>query len=212
MKPFDFSRVREYKFALLVKPLFRIVFFLFFRVRVIGKANIPKNGGFIAASNHISGADPAFTYMFLKTPIHYMSKQELFKNPYIGWIFKHLNGFPVTRGTANKRAVEYAIKVVEQGNVLGIFPEGTRSKDFTPQPPKTGVALIARETKAGVLPVSIYSAEKIKPFCKITVRFGQMIPCETFGFGNGVKSDELKVASGLIMDSIIALWALKHSK
>lgn len=212
MKPFDYSRVKQYKFALVMKPFFKAVFFTFLRIKVVGKENIPKDGGVIVASNHISGIDPAFIYLLLKTPIHYMSKQELFESPVLGWMYRHLNGFPITRGTVNKKAIEYAINVVKQGNALGIFPEGTRSKDYTPQAAKTGVALIARETGADVLPVSIYSQGKTKPFSTVTVRFGETIACDTFGFGSGAKSAELKDATRLIMDRIVALWALKHGE
>ncbi len=212
MKPFDYSRVKQYKFASLMKPFLKAVFFTFFRVKVIGRENIPKSGGVIVASNHISGIDPVFIYTLLKTPIHYMSKQELFESPVLGCMYRHLNGFPIKRGTVDKRAIEYAINVVKKGNALGIFPEGTRSEDYTPQPPKAGVALIARETGASVLPVSIYSQGRTKPFSKVTVRFGEMIPCETFSFGSGAKSAELKDASMLIMDHIRALWALKHDE
>lgn len=212
MKAFDYSRVKEYKFASLMKPVFKAVFLTFIRVQVIGRENIPKNGGLIVASNHISGIDPAFIYILLKTPIHYMSKQELFESPVLGAMYQHLNGFPIKRGEVDQKAVKYAIDIVKQGGVLGIFPEGTRSKDFTPQPAKAGVALIARQAQAGVLPVSIYSEGKTRPFAKVTIRFGKMIPYETFAFGSGIKSNELKDALALVMENIKALWALKHSK
>lgn len=113
MKAFDYSRVKKYKFAILLKPFFKVVFLLSFRVRVIGRENIPKTGGFILASNHISGTDAVFVYIFMKRPIHYMGKHELFENPLLGWMYTHLNGFPITRGIADKKAVKYAVQVVK---------------------------------------------------------------------------------------------------
>lgn len=212
MKPFDYSRVKQYKFALWMKPVIKLIFLTFFRIKVIGRENIPQNGGVIVASNHISGVDPAFVYIFMKTPLHYMSKHELFEKPIYAWIYRHLNAFPVTRGRVDKRAIKYAIDVIKQDGALGIFPEGTRSKDHTPQTAKAGVALIARETGASVLPVSIYSQGRTKPFSKVTVRFGEVIPYDAFAFGAGSKSIALKEASKLIMNDIKALWALKHKK
>jgi 1-acyl-sn-glycerol-3-phosphate acyltransferase len=212
MKPFDYSTVRQYKFSIIMKPIFKFLSVLVFRVKTVGKENVPKEGGLILASNHISASDPGYIYVNLKRPVHNMGKQELFKNPLFGWVNIHLNGFPVARGAADKRAVEYAIEVIRQGGILGIFPEGTRSKDYTPQQAKPGVALIAREAKAGVVPVSIYTEDRAKPFTKTTVRFGKLIPYEALGFGSGVKSEELKAASNLIMDEIKKLWALGHSK
>jgi len=212
MKPFDYTSVKQYKFATIMKPFLKLLSVVVFRVKTVGKENVPKEGGFILASNHISAPDPGYIYVNLKRPIHYMSKQELFENPMLGWVYIHLNGFPVIRGAADKRSVEYAIDVIKQGDILGIFPEGTRSKDYTPQQAKAGVALIARETKAGVLPVSIYSDGRAKPFTKITVRFGKLIPYEELGFSGGAKSEELKAVSNMIMDKIKELWALGHSK
>ncbi len=212
MKVFDYTTVKQYRFAAIMKPFFKFLSIAVFRVNAVGKDNIPKEGGFIIASNHVSAPDPGYIYVNLKRPVHYMSKQELFNKPFLGWVYIHLNGFPVMRGAADKRAVEYAIDVIRQGGILGIFPEGTRSKDYTPQQAKAGIALIAREAKAGILPVSIYSDGRVRPFKKITVRFGKIIPYEDLCFGNGAKSDELKAASSLIMDEIKNLWALGHSK
>lgn len=212
MKVFDYSVVKKYKFAEIMKPFFKFLSLSVYRVKAIGNENVPAEGGFILASNHISAPDPGFIYVNLKRPVHYMSKRELFEKSLLGWVYIHLNGFPVNRGGADKRAVEYAINIVKKGEILGIFPEGTRSKDYTPQQAKTGIALMAREAKSGVLPVSIYSEGRAKPFKRITVRFGKIIPYESLGFSNGIKSEELKAVSNLIMDEIKVLWALGHGK
>lgn len=212
MKEFDFSRVKSYKFASVMKPLFKLLSKVLMKVKFAGLENIPKDGGFILASNHISAPDPVYMYITLKKPIHYMNKQEHFTKPILSWLYTHFNSFPINRGHADKTSVEYAIRVIEHGDVLGIFPEGTRSTDFIPKQAKTGVALIARETKASVLPVSIYSEDKAKFFTKITVRIGKLIPYESFGFSEGGKSDELRNASTMIMDEIVKLWSEKHCK
>jgi 1-acyl-sn-glycerol-3-phosphate acyltransferase len=211
MKAFDYSNVKHYRFAVIMKPLFKLLTFFLLRVTVTGRENIPEKGGIIVASNHVSGIDPMFVYMNLKIPIHYMSKDKLFEKSFFNWFYTHLNGFPVKRGAPDKRAVEYALEVVKQGHVLGIFPEGTRSKDGTLQQGKPGVALIARETKAGILPVCVYSQGGVKPFAKVTVRFGEVIKYEDLGFGEGVKTEELKTATGLVMQRIKELLALGHS-
>lgn len=212
MTIFDYSDVKHYKFAVRMKPLFKFLTFILLRVTVIGRENIPDEGGFIAASNHVSGIDPMFVYMNLRIPVHYMSKEELFEKSFFNWFYTHLNGFPVKRGVPDKKAIEYAIKVVVKGHALGIFPEGTRSKDGKLQQGKTGVALVARQTKAGILPICVYSSGGVKPFAKITVRFGEVIKYEDLGFGKGVKTEELNAATGIVMDRIKELLALGHSK
>ena len=212
MKEFDFSCVKSYRLADVMKPLFKFLSHVMMKVNYIGLDNIPDSGGYILASNHISAPDPAYIYIKLNKPIHYMNKQEHFTKQFLSWLYTHFNSFPVNRGHADKTSVEYAIKVIEHGDVLGIFPEGTRSKDYTPKQAKTGVALIARETKANILPVSIYSEDKAKFFTKITIRFGEIIPFESLGFSEGGKSDELRTAAKLIMGEIIKLWEEKHCK
>jgi len=211
MKDFDFSTVRQYKLAAIMKPFLKVLSRSLMKITYVGRENIPKDGGFILASNHISAPDPVYLYVSLDKPVHFMNKQEHFRKPVQKWIYTHFNSFPINRGHADKSSLEYSIKVIEKGNILGIFPEGTRSKDFTPQQARPGIALLVRETKADVLPVSIYSDEKAKFFTKLTIRFGKPIPYESLGFSEGGKSDELRVASKMIMDEIVKLWEEGHA-
>jgi 1-acyl-sn-glycerol-3-phosphate acyltransferase len=210
MKEFDYSKVREYKFNDFVMPIFLLISKILYRTVYIGKENVPKTGGIIIASNHYNTFDPGFISVSRVRKIHYMTKEEKFAKPYPNWLYTHVNAFPIKRGSSDKSAVEFSIKVVEEGCALGIFPEGTRSKDYTPQAPKAGIGLIAREAKCDVVPVSIYSDGKAKLFSKVTIRFGKPIPYESLGFTDSGKSSELKYASRLIMDEIVKLWEKKH--
>ena len=212
MKDFDFSQVREYRFFDFIIIILWFVSKIIFRIKFIGKENVPKSGGIIIASNHYNTFDPGFISVSMVRKIHYMTKEEKFAKPYPNWLYTHVNAFPIKRGESDKSAVEFSINVVKEGCALGIFPEGTRSADCTPKAPKAGIALIARETKADVVPVSIYSEGKAKLFSKITVRFGKPIPYESLGFTDSGKSSELKTASRLIMNEIVRLWEEKHCK
>lgn len=210
MNEFDYSTVKEYRFFNLIIPVLKLVSKIIFRIRFVGKENVPKTGGIIIASNHYNTFDPGFISVSMVRKIHYMTKEEKFAKPYPNWLYTHVNAFPIKRGESDKKAVEYSNKIVQEGYALGIFPEGTRSEDCVPKAPKAGVALIAREAKADVIPVSIYSDGKAKLFSKITVRFGKPIPYESFGFTDTGKSSELKAASRLIMNEIVKLWEAKH--
>lgn len=212
MKEFDYSHVQSYKFAEVMKPFLKFLAKAFMRIEYEGVENIPEKGGYIVASNHVSAPDPTYILTEIKTPVHYMNKKEHFKNPVMRWIYTRFNSFPVNRGQADRKAIDYSIKVIEAGNILGIFPEGTRSKDYKPKQARTGVALIARETKADVLPVALYTSDRAKPFSKLTVRFGPLIPYEALGFGEGGKSEELKAASDIIMKEIVELWKQGHGE
>ena len=147
-----------YKFF---KALCRIWYGIFFRTRVIGAENIPKDGAFILAANHVSNWDPPFLGTFIEREVCYMGKEELFKNPVMAWICRHLYVFPVKRGAADKTAIKTAVKILREGKCLGIFPEGTRSKTGKLGKAEAGVSLIAAMTKAPIIPAAIVDTEKI---------------------------------------------------
>ena len=148
-------------FYKIFKILCRIWFGLIFRTRVIGAENIPASGAFILAANHVSNWDPPFLGTFIGREVNYMGKEELFKNPVMAWVCRHLYVFPVKRGAADKTAIKTAVKVLKSGKCLGIFPEGTRSKTGKLGKAEAGVSLIAAMTKAPIIPAAIVDTEKI---------------------------------------------------
>ena len=148
-------------FYKIFKALCRIWYGIIFRTRVIGAENIPQNGAFILAANHVSNWDPPFLGTFIEREVCYMGKEELFKNPVMAWICRHLYVFPVKRGAADKTAIKTAVKILRDGKCLGIFPEGTRSKTGKLGKAEAGVSLIAAMTKAPIIPAAIVDTEKI---------------------------------------------------
>ena len=118
----------------------------------------------------------------------------------------HLNGFPIVRGKGDMTAINYAVELIRRGEVLCIFPEGTRSPDGTPQRAKSGVGYMARQTGADVVPVAIYMENKDKKGSKVIVKFGRAIKNSDMGFTDGGKTKENKAAAAMIMDEIIRLW------
>lgn len=186
----------------LLKPVAKLLF----KVKYIGKENVPKEGSFILASNHAHIIDPGFIAIGKVGKLHFMSKQENFENRIVAWIFRHANSFPIKRGGADKTSLEYAIRLINEGKPIGIFPEGTRTKTGEPGTAKSGVALITKMTKADVVPVAVCLKDPKKVTKGVTVRFGKPIPFEDFGFSEENKASELKSASRLIMGEIVKLW------
>ena len=148
-------------FYKIFKVLCRIWFGLILRTRVIGVENIPKDGAFILAANHVSNWDPPFLGTFMSREVCYMGKEELFSNPVMAWVCRNLHVFPVKRGAADKSAIKTAIKLLKDGKCFGIFPEGTRSKTGKLGKAEPGVSLIAAMTKAPIIPAAIVNTEKI---------------------------------------------------
>lgn len=210
---FDFSAPRESRLYDVFRPLAKGFISLRYCVTSFGEENIPEKGAFILAVNHISALDPVMIISRCPRTLHFMAKDELFKNPVFASFLKKMNVFPVKRQTSDKRALEFAKRIISSGWVLGIFPEGSRIKDASPKRAKNGVSYLAAKTKADVLPVSIYKApgvRKLRP--QITIRFGKLIKNSELGFSEEYSQQKIRESSEKIMSAITALWALRHGE
>lgn len=203
---YDFSQFKNYKMMNVIRPLGNLFCKTYYKVEYEGLENIDRKGGFIIAPNHVTEFDPLFIAMASKRLYHYIAKYELFTNPVLKKAITHLNGFPIVRGRGDMTAINYAIELIRRGEVLCIFPEGTRSPDSTPKTAKSGVGLMARKTGADVIPVAIYMENKDKKGSRVVVKFGKAIKNEELGFTDGGKSKENKAAANKIMDEITRLW------
>jgi glycerol-3-phosphate dehydrogenase (NAD(P)+) len=149
---------------------------LYFRLRRLGTEHIPE-GGVILASNHRSFLDPFAIGCCLGRPIYFVAKQELFKNPLIGWFLNCLGAFPVRRGAADEESVATALALLERGQAVVIFPEGTRIRTGSLAPPKRGVGRLVLESGKPAVPIAVTNSERarrgwrIKPV-KVHIRFG----------------------------------------
>lgn len=193
------------KFARLILNLARPLIFIIFPYKVIGAQNVPEQDGkpVILCSNHISFMDPVFLLLSIKRHIHYMAKAELFKGPLASWFFqKQFGAFPVRRGEGDTASLDNAERIVREGKMMGIFPEGTRSKDGRLGRAKSGAALIAARTQASVLPVAVMApGQKVRPFKKTYIIIGRTISPAELGL-NDAQSPDLRFASRLIMQRI----------
>ena len=141
--------------------VFRLFFYIIFRTRVYGRENIPAEGAVILAANHASNIDPPLMASLIERPVSYMAKIELFENPIFGAAIRRCHAFPVKRGESDRGAIKTAVTVLKEGRVLGLFPEGTRSKTGELQKAEAGVALIAAMTGAPIVPVAILNTHRI---------------------------------------------------
>ncbi|HHV64563.1 MAG TPA: 1-acyl-sn-glycerol-3-phosphate acyltransferase [Peptococcaceae bacterium] len=126
---------------------------------VKGLENLPAEGPLIVACNHVSLWDPIIVGCALPRQIFFMAKEELFKIPILGTIITWLGAFPVKRGQGDISAIRKSLGVLKAGNVLGIFPEGTRSASGAIQEAMAGIVLIMEKSKAPILPVKIYGSK-----------------------------------------------------
>ncbi len=206
MKEFDYSKVPHYKFYRFAIKVFGPLFKRLYHVEHKGLENVPKNNKkYIIAINHTCALDPVFVAIADGIPaLHFMAKVELFKNPVVAWVITHLYGFPVKRGKGDTTAVDYAKKIIAENHVLAICPEGKRVKDKNgvPQKAKAGVALIARDTGADILPVAICCENKIVRGEHVRVCFGKLIKCSELGIDESSSREEIKDAANIVMERI----------
>ena len=183
------------------KGLLGIFFLIFFRPKIVGREKIPKDGGVILAGNHRHIFDPCMPILSTKRPVHYMAKKELFNSP-IGWFFKVVGCIPVDRGHDNTDSKEAALEVLREGEVLGIFPEGTRNKSLNGLLPfKYGAVSMSNKSGALIVPFAITGKYRLFNN-KLTVRFGE-------GF---VASDDLERANKRLVSDIEELIAENTGK
>lgn len=203
---YDYESFKNYKMMDAIRPMCRLFCKTYYKVEYRGLENLQRKGGFIIAPNHLTEFDPMFIAMASGRKFHYIAKYELFENPVMNKALTHLNAFPIVRGRGDMTAINYAIELIRRGEVLCIFPEGTRSPDGTPKSAKSGVGLMARKTGADVIPTAIYMENKDKKGSKVVVSFGRAIENKDLGFTEGGKNSENKAAAAKIMDEIRRLW------
>ncbi len=153
---------------------------LVFRIKTEGLENIPEGENLVVCANHKSLFDAPLLAMCLPFKIRFMAKEELFKNKLFASFFRALGAFPVKRGKGDIGALKAAIKILKDGEYLGIFPEGSRSPKGYMHKGKAGAALIAAKSGVNILPVGIFGEYKL--FSRLTVRIGKPIDLsEHFG-------------------------------
>jgi 1-acyl-sn-glycerol-3-phosphate acyltransferase len=150
-------------------PLLKVLF----RPWIRGVENVPSEGAVILASNHLSFSDSIFLPLMLRRPVVFLAKSEYFtgkgiKGTLNRWFFKGTGQLPIDRsgGKASEAALNTGLQVLSQGQVLGIYPEGTRSPDGRLFRGRTGIARMVLEAKVPVLPVAMIDTEKVQPIGK----------------------------------------------
>ncbi|NLM75670.1 MAG: 1-acyl-sn-glycerol-3-phosphate acyltransferase [Clostridiaceae bacterium] len=183
------------------KFLFRIYFTLFYRVKVEGTENIPKDGPLLMYANHPSAWDMILIACYMKRQIHFMAKVELFKNPIVALILRGLGAFPVNRGTGDIGSIRTVFKLLKKNKVVGVFPEGTRTPRKDLSKGKAGAAMLAVRSKAPVLPVGVEWNGRL--FSKLRVVFGKPFVLESSK--DDLTKKDLKEQTKMILNKIYVL-------
>ncbi|MGZ4159592.1 MAG: lysophospholipid acyltransferase family protein [Neobacillus sp.] len=162
-----------YSFA---KSVVYAIFKPWYRIEAEGRENFPKEGAVLLCSNHINNLDPIVVGIMAPRPVHYMAKEEIFKVPVLGNIVRKCNAFPVKRGFGDREALRIGLKVLKDGHVFGLFPEGTRSKTGELGKGLAGAGFFALRSEASVVPCAVIGP--YKSLHKLKVVYGKPIAME----------------------------------
>jgi 1-acyl-sn-glycerol-3-phosphate acyltransferase len=163
-----------------MRALFTVFFKVFGSWEVRGHENVPKQGAALIAPNHLSALDPCLIGCALKRPGWFMAKAELFRIWGLRWLIRGMHAYPVKRGSADRAALKRTFDYLKNGELVCVFPEGTRSSDGRLGPVEAGIGLLALKSGAPVVPVGIRGTDRMLPRegkslrrAKIRVQFGQ---------------------------------------
>jgi glycerol-3-phosphate dehydrogenase (NAD(P)+) len=154
----------------LVRAVLQPFFHIYFRLGRIGREHLPAEGPVIIAANHRSFLDPFVIATMVRRPMYYVAKQEMFTRPWRSWVLNALGAFPVERGAGDAQMIETAKAILARGDILLMFPEGTRTRPGSLGYPKRGVGRLALETGAPVVPVAVIGTEDVRRGWRIRPR------------------------------------------
>lgn len=188
----------------IIRWIFNFVTYTLIGMKVCGEEHIPEKGPFILVCNHASYFDPPLVGTAVRRRlIHFMAKEELFRNPFMNWFLRYVNTFPVRRGRIDKQAIVESFRVLRSGGVLGIFPEGTRKQQGLLGKFHDGFAAIAVKAGVPVLPAAVVNSRYLpKKTGPVKVVFGEvMMPPG----GKGADKETIRQFSEEVRDTILAM-------
>ncbi|MDI6783269.1 MAG: lysophospholipid acyltransferase family protein [bacterium] len=184
---------------------------LYFRISAKGLSNIPKTGPVLLVSNHASYIDPFLDGVLIPRPIHFMARSDLWNIKFLAWWIPKVHGIPIRRTGFDRQAVQTALDYLKNGEIVLIYPEGTRSVDGKLKPGMPGVGMMAHQAKVLVIPIYISGsfaafsrkARFPKPK-KITVYYGPLLDLQT-EFNLPEEKETYQAITLKIMDAIHSL-------
>jgi 1-acyl-sn-glycerol-3-phosphate acyltransferase len=201
--------MRSYRLAHFVRATAGRLVRAMFRTRLTGGEHIP-DGGALLAGNHVSYMDPVLMWCASPRPVHFMAKRELWDNSVIAWGLPRLWAFPVTRGEPDRTAITTATELLRSGELVGVFPEGTRQTDTVDSlgHAQGGAAFIALRADAPIVPVAFVGTDKVWPkgarfprlartfiYCGAPIHPGEVLP-------DGGRRERVEALTSMIMERI----------
>jgi len=204
----------RFPLATLLRATLAKVLLALFRVRIIGEENVPASGA-VLAGNHVSYMDPVLLWCASPRRCRFMSKSELWERGIVAWALPRLWSFPVERGEADRTAIQTATTLLKNGELVGIFPEGTRAGvDGSRGEAHGGVSFIAMRAGVPIVPVAFVGTERVWPrgqrfprLAPVTIAYGMPLVPEEVAPEAGRK-ERVELVTRELMDRIDGLLAV----
>jgi len=162
------------------RAIYRLYYWFYHRGRVLHRERLPRDGGVILAGNHVSFLDPPLYGAACRRESFFMARDTLFRHPLANWVLRSWNCVPIKRDGGDIGAMRTALRMLEEGKAVLMFPEGTRSPDGRLQEARPGIGMIVARSRAVIVPMRIFGAEKALPRgksfprpAKLTIVFGE---------------------------------------
>lgn len=196
------------KFYRFIKKCGGWIFKLLYRFKVVNPENEPNDTPYIVCANHTHIFDVVPTVVYLKPQIHFMAKKEVFKTPFLGPFAKAMGAYGVDRGAGDIGAIKKTIEMLNNGECICMFPQGTRVPYLDPKEieAKEGVGMIAARAKVGILPVCIRTKKnKLSLFKKTEFVIGEYLTPQMLEFPELSGKEKYKAISNLAYEKICEL-------
>ncbi len=187
-----------------LRTIVRALFPVIVRIRLQGRERVPQEGAFILASNHLSWIDVALIPIYLSRPVVYMAKDETFRGK-VAWLVRFMGAFPVKRGEGDRQALRAADEQLKMGNILVMFPEGTRSKTHTMGVAHAGLGMIALRAGVPIVPVAVWGSEKVLKTFRPTVNVMYGEPMFLKPKGSKITREDIDGATEQVMLRIASM-------
>ena len=186
----------------ILKAILHFVAIVIYRVKKVGEENVPNEGAFVLCGNHVHALDAAAIVLSSKRKVVFVAKAELFKNPVLNWLGKVFDIIPVKRGKQDLESMKRSLKAISKGEILGIFPEGTRKGLEKNVKVKTGAAFMALRSGVPIIPVGVQGS--FKPFTKVIINYGKPMDFNKY-YSNKPEKEVLEKVTEEVMAEIIKL-------
>ena len=196
----------------LLKAIARVVCKTYLRVHCGGVENVPAEGGCLLVSNHFSGLDPFLIGIMIDRPIHYVAKIELYRGPIATWFLDSIGSIPIDRSKLDTSAVRTVLQLLGEGKLVGVAPEGTRSRTGEVLPFTHGATKLALCTQTPLVPAAVYGTRELMPpgaTCfkpgKVYIKFGKVFDLSD-SYNNPRTPELLEENTAIIRQKVIELF------